>query len=142
MAVDFGDARTGLAVSDETMTLSGDAWVVQSKSMPDTAHKIASEATKRGVSRIIVGNPKNMNGSVGPRAEKSAQLTEHIRSLCDIEVELWDERMTTISAHRILSDTGKYGKKRKKIIDAVAASLILENYMAYIAAKGEQKPSD
>jgi len=135
MAVDFGDARTGIAVSDESMTLSGDAWVVQSKSMPDTALKIASEATKRGVSRIIVGNPKNMNGSIGPRAEKSEQLAQHIRSLCDVEVELWDERMTTMSAHRILSDTGKYGKKRKKIIDAVAASLILENYMAYLAAK-------
>jgi len=141
MAVDFGDARTGIAVSDESMTLSGDAWVVQNKSMTDTAQTIASEAAKRGVSRIVVGHPKNMNGSIGPRAEKSAQLAEHIRSLCDVEVELWDERLTTMSAHRILSDTGKYGKKRKKIIDAVAASLILENYMAFLTAKGEQKPS-
>jgi len=142
MAIDFGDARTGIAVSDESMKLTGDAWVVQSKSMPDTAQTIAIEATKREVSRIIVGNPKNMDGSLGPRAEKSAQLVQLISSLCDIEVELWDERLTTMSAHRILSDTGKYGKKRKKVIDAVAASLILENYMAYIAAKGEQKPSD
>ena len=141
MAVDFGDARTGVAVSDESMTLSGDAWVLHSKSMTDTAQKIASEATKRGVSRIVVGHPKNMNGSIGPRADKSAQLAQHIRSICDIEVELWDERMTTMSAHRILSDSGKYGKKRKKIIDAVAASLILENYIAYFTAKGEQKSS-
>jgi len=132
MAVDYGDVRTGLAVSDPSATLAGEAWVIQEKNMQEAARIIAAEATARGVAAIVVGYPKNMNGTVGPRAEKSEQLTEHLRKLCDIEIALWDERMTTMSAHRILTDTGKHGKKRKKTIDAVAASLILESYLAYI----------
>jgi len=132
MAIDYGDARTGVAVSDELMTLVGEAWVVQSKSEKDTSQAIAEEAAKRAVSRIVVGYPKNMNGTVGPRAEKSEQFAELLRALCDIEVELWDERLTTLSAQRVLNDVGKYGKKRKKTIDAVAASLILESYLAHL----------
>ena len=129
MAIDYGDARTGVAVSDESLTLTGDAWVVQSRRMADVAQAIIDEAAARSVSRIIVGYPKNMDGSIGPRAEKSEQLTELLRSLCDVEILLWDERMTTISAQRVLTDVGKYGKKRKKTIDAVAASLILDSYL-------------
>jgi len=131
MAIDYGDARTGVAVSDESLTLTGDAWVIQSKSMQTTVESIINEASSRGVSRIVVGYPRNMNGSIGPRAEKSEHLAGLLRSLCGIEVELWDERLTTMSAHRILDNTGKYGRKRKKTIDAVAASLILENYLAF-----------
>ena len=129
MAVDYGDARTGIAVSDESASLVGDAWVIHSKSLASVAQSIANEANARQVSEIIIGYPKNMNGSVGPRAEKSEQLTEAIRGFCCIDVVLWDERMTTMSASRILNDAGRHGKKRKKIIDAVAASLILENYL-------------
>ena len=129
MAVDYGDARTGIAVSDESGTLTGDAWVVHSKRENEVAQVIIEEATKRKVSRIVVGYPKNMDGSIGPRAEKSERFTELLRSLCDIEIVLWDERMTTISAARVLTDVGKFGKKRKKTIDAVAASLILESYL-------------
>ena len=132
MAIDYGDARTGVAVSDELMTLVGEAWVVQSKSEKDTSQAIAEEAAKRAVSRIVVGYPKNMDGTVGSRAEKSEQFAELLRALCDIEVELWDERLTTLSAQRVLNDVGKYGKKRKKTIDAVAASLILESYLAHL----------
>ena len=132
MAIDYGDARTGVAVSDGSSTLVGEAWVLYSKSEDETAQTIADEAIKRGVSRIVVGYPKNMNGTIGPRAEKSEQIAELLRSLCDIEVVLWDERLTTISANRVLTDAGKRGKKRKKTIDAVAASLILENYLTYI----------
>jgi putative Holliday junction resolvase len=133
MAIDFGEARTGVAVSDESLTLAGDSWVIHKKSTKDTAQVITAEALKRGVSRIVVGYPRNMNGSIGPRAEKSGQFAELLRSLCDIEIELWDERMTTMSANRILNDTGRYGKKRKNMVDAVAASLILENYLAFIS---------
>jgi putative Holliday junction resolvase len=129
LAVDFGDARTGVAVSDATMTIVGDAWVVQCKNIEETAQKVAKEAISRGVSRIVVGFPKNMDGSVGSRAERSAAFAEILRSKCDAEVVLWDERMTTISAGRILKDAGKFGKKRKKTIDAVAASIILESYL-------------
>ena len=129
MAIDYGDARTGVAVSDESLTLAGDAWVIQSRRMLDVTQAIVDEAAVRNVSRIVVGYPKNMDGSIGPRAEKCSQLAELLRSRCDIEVLLWDERMTTISAQRVLTDVGKFGKKRKKSIDAVAASLILESYL-------------
>jgi len=129
MAIDYGDARTGLAVSDESLTLTGDAWVIHSKRMAEVAQTVVDEANARGVSRIVVGYPKNMDGSIGPRAEKSGQLAELLRFLCDVEVLLWDERMTTVSAQRVLTDVGKFGKKRKKTIDAVAASLILESYL-------------
>ena len=129
MAVDYGDARTGIAVSDESATLAGEAWVVHEKRLDATARTIATEAASRGVGVVVVGYPKNMNGSIGSRAEISERLVDCLRGLCDIEVVLWDERMTTMSAHRILSDTGRRGKKRKDTIDAVAASLILESYL-------------
>jgi len=129
MAIDYGDARTGVAVSDMSSTLVGDVWVIHSKIKNDVAQNIVNEAKERDVSCIIVGHPKNMDGTIGPRAEKSENFTELIRSLCDIEVKLWDERMTTQSANRVLTDVGKFGKKRKKTIDAVAASLILESYL-------------
>jgi len=129
MAIDYGDARTGIAVSDESATLTGDVWVVQSRKAKDVANAVVSEATKRGVGLIIVGYPKNMDGTIGTRAEKCDSFAGLLRSLCNIEVKLWDERMTTISANRVLSDVGKFGKKRKATIDAVAASLILESYL-------------
>ena len=130
MAVDYGDARTGIAVSDETATLVGEAWVINEKTPEAVARIIADEAAARSVGVIVVGYPKNMNGTIGPRAEKSESIAELIRGLCGAEVVLWDERMTTISAHRILSDVGRHGKKRKNTIDAVAASLILEGYLS------------
>jgi len=129
MAIDYGDVRTGFAVSDASATLAGEAWVLSAKNPREVAETIARGAIERSVTLIVVGYPKNMDGSEGARAKKSAALAELIRTKCDIEVILWDERMTTISAHRILSDSGRYGKKRKKTVDAVAASLILESYL-------------
>jgi len=129
MAVDFGDARTGLAISDPSATLAGEAWVIHEKTQDGVARVIADEAASREVSTIVVGYPKNMNGTVGPRAELSEQLATMLREKSSAEVVLWDERMTTMSAHRILTDVGKHGKKRKKTVDAVAASLILESYL-------------
>ena len=132
MAVDYGDARTGVAVSDPSATLVGEAWVVHNRNIDSVAQIIVDETLNRGVSAIVVGYPKNMDGTTGPRAEKSERLVEILRSLCDVEVILWDERMTTVSAGRVLTETGKFGKKRKKTIDAVAASLILESYLGSI----------
>ena len=137
MAIDYGDARTGVAVSDDSASLAGEAWVIHSRNNNETAQFLTNEVKKRGVSCIVVGYPKNMNGTVGPRAEKSEHFAELLRSLLNqgddsLEVVLWDERMTTKSAHRLLSDVGKHGKKRKKAIDAVAASLILESYLDYL----------
>jgi len=142
MAVDYGDARTGVAVSDESATLAGDAWVIHSKRINDIVSAIVYEAGNRNVSCIVVGFPKNMDGSIGSRAEKSLQLADFLRvsiqqlksstSPLSIEVVMWDERLTTMSAHRVLSDVGTFGKKRKKTVDAVAASLILEGYLAFL----------
>jgi len=132
MAIDYGDARTGIAVSDETRTLAGDAWVIHNKHMEQVAQIISDEATSRNVVCIVIGYPKNMDGSTGARAEKSEQLAELLRSLNNIEITFWDERMTTISAHQVLTSVGKHGKKRKKTVDAVAASLILDNYLSYL----------
>jgi len=129
MAIDYGDVRTGISVSDATATLAGESWVLQAKSQKSAAQTIADEARAREVSVIVVGYPKNMDGTVGPRAEMSERLADHLRSLIEAEVVLWDERLTTMSAHRILSDSGKATKKHKKTIDAVAASLILESYL-------------
>lgn len=135
MAVDYGDARTGIAVSDETASLTGEAWVIHEKNQAAIARSITAGAAARGADVIVVGFPKNMNGTVGSRAEKSERLAKLLRSQCDIEVVLWDERMTTMSANRILTDTGRRGQKRKNTIDAVAASLILESYLGYLKNK-------
>lgn len=133
LAVDYGDTRTGIAVSDDSASIVGEAWVIRDKNQSSLAQTIAAEAVARGVGAIAVGYPRNMDGTVGPRAEKSELLAEALRALCDVEIELWDERMTTMSAHRILSDAGLHGKKRKETVDAVAASLILESYLSYIS---------
>lgn len=143
MAVDHGGARTGLAVSDPSAALVGEAWVISGESVRQLnteAQTIAAEAMSREVDVIVVGYPKNMDGSAGPSAEKSMELAGLIRAQCEggarsIEVVLWDERLTTVSAHKILSDTGVYGKKRKKTVDAVAASLILEGYLQFVHQK-------
>jgi len=141
MAVDYGDARTGIAVSDESAVLAGDAWVLSEKDAGAAARKIACEADSRGVALIVVGHPRNMDGSLGERADKSERFAEKIRELCELEVLLWDERLTTMSAHRILTEAGRYGKKRKKTVDAVAASLILESYLGFRNSGRNQEQS-
>ena len=140
MAVDHGDARTGVAVSDESASLVGEAWVIHGKSLKTVARTVAGAAAERGVGVIAVGYPKNMNDTIGPRALKSGQLADLLRAelsllSCGAEVVLWDERLTTVDAHRVLSDTGRRGKKRKESVDAVAASLILEGYLGYLRNK-------
>lgn len=132
MAVDYGDARTGIAVSDVLGTLAGEAFVIREWTPEKTAARVAEAAKAREVERIVLGYPKNMDGSAGPRAEKSAALAELLRAESGLDVILWDERLTTVDAHRILSVAGKRGKKRKETVDAVAATLILEGYLRSI----------
>jgi len=129
MAIDYGDARTGLAVSDLTGTLAGEAWTVQEWNARRLADTIVKEAQSRGVGTLVLGFPRNMDGTEGPRAEKSRALKEMLEERCDIPVVLWDERRTTVDAHRILTDAGKHGKKRRACVDAVAATLILQGYL-------------
>ena len=129
MAVDLGDARTGLAVSDAGGLIVGDAWIIKEWDAGKIADTIVREAESRQVGRIVLGYPKNMDGTVGPRAEKSEQFAALLKAKTEIPVVLWDERRTTVDAHRILSDSGVHGKKRKNTVDAVAATLILEGYL-------------
>ena len=129
MGIDYGDARTGLAVSDEMNILVGEAWTLNEWNPERVAEVIAQEAQKRNVKRLVLGLPKNMDGSEGPRAEKGRSFAELLRSKTDIELVMWDERRSSIEAHAILHANGKKEKKHRKPVDAVAASLILEGYL-------------
>lgn len=129
MGIDFGDARTGLAVSDEMNILVGEAWTLTEWNPERVAEQIAEEAKKRNVQRLVLGLPKNMDGSEGPRAEKCREFAKLLGSKTDIELVMWDERRSSIEAHAILHANGKKEKKHRKTVDAVAASLILEGYL-------------
>ena len=129
MGIDFGDARTGIAVSDEMNILVGDAWTLSQRSPELVAEAIATEAARRGVQRLVLGLPKNMDGSEGPRAEKCREFAELLGTKTDLPIVMWDERRSSIEAHAILHANGKKEKKHRKTVDAVAASLILEAYL-------------
>ena len=132
MAIDFGDARTGIAVSDLMNMMTGDAFVITEWNPEVIADKIAAEAKSRGVGTLVLGLPKNMDGTMGARAEKSLAMSELLKEKTGLPVVMWDERRTTVDAHRILHSNGKKMKSHKKNVDAVAASLILEGYLASI----------
>lgn len=129
MAVDYGDQRTGIAVSDITGTLAGEAFVIKEWDAGALAEKIAAQCVSRGVERIVLGDPLNMDGTAGPRSEKARALGELLRERTGIPVIMWDERRTTVEAHDILSANDRHGKRRKETVDAVAATLILEGYL-------------
>ena len=129
MAIDYGDARIGLAVSDPTGTLCGEAWTLEEWNVERAAARIVEEARKREVTTLVLGLPKNMDGSEGPRAEKSRAFKALLEAAGSPEVLLRDERRTTVDAHRILHESGKKMKKHRAVVDAVAASLILEGYL-------------
>lgn len=129
MAIDYGDARIGLAVSDETAILCGEAWTLTEWNAERAADTIVKEAISRGVGRFVLGYPKNMDGTLGARAEKSESFKKALETRCDIPVTLWDERRTTIAAHEILHANGKKMIKHRASVDAVAASLILEGFL-------------
>ena len=129
MAIDYGDQRIGIAVSDAMAILVGDAWTMKEWKMERAVKKMAEEVKTRGVGLIVLGLPKNMDGTEGPRAEKSRQFREMLIAESGLPVILWDERRSSIEAHAILHAGGKKEKKHRKTVDAVAASLILEGYL-------------
>ena len=129
MGIDYGDARTGLAVSDEMNILVGEAWTVNQWDTAALADEIVAQAKQRNVRRFVLGLPKNMDGSEGARAEKCREFAALLESKADIPVVMWDERRSSIEAHAILHANGKKEKKHRKTVDAVAASLILEGYL-------------
>ena len=132
MAIDYGDARTGIAISDALGMLTGTTTVIHSWNPEKTAQEIARLTRENGVERIVMGFPRNMDGSEGPRAELYRAFAAQVAQTAGMEPVLWDERRTTIEAHQILNESNYHGKKRKNTVDAVAASLILEGYLAYL----------
>ena len=137
MGVDFGDARTGLAVSDKLGIMASGAGCIKCEGIKKVAQLVAEEAKNRNVSLIVVGNPINMNGTEGPRSERCKQFASLVNELSGIEVELFDERLTTVSAHKFLSESNVTGKKRKDTVDELSATIILQDFMDRYPSKLE-----
>ncbi|WP_312693864.1 Holliday junction resolvase RuvX [Caproiciproducens sp.] len=131
LAVDLGRARTGLAVCDENELLASPAGVISERDMEKLAQKIAVQAKEKAVGSIVVGLPRNMDGSEGESARNARSFAENLRALVNVPVELRDERGTTLTAHEYLNTTDTRGKKRKAVVDAVAATIILQDYLDY-----------
>ena len=129
MAIDYGDARTGVALSDATGFLAGRTFLIKSRKEDVVLEELTALARREGAQELVMGYPRNMDGTLGPRAEKYAALAQRLEEATGLPVQLWDERRTTVDAHRILGDHGIRAKNRKDKVDAVAAALILEGYL-------------
>ena len=131
MGIDYGDARTGVAISDLLCSIVGSTLVVPSRNKEKAMADLVRIAKENDVGQIVVGLPRNMDGTEGPRAELCRSFADELHQLTGLPVTMWDERRTTVEAHNILSQHNYHGKKRKNTVDAVAASLILEGYLAF-----------
>lgn len=129
MAIDYGDAHTGIAISDPTGLLAGFTTVINAYRPDRVTGQIALLAKEHRVERLVLGHPINMDGTRGPRSEKAQAMRQLLKETTGLPVVLWDERRTTIDAHNILFNNGQNAKKRKKTVDAVAAALMLEGYL-------------
>ncbi len=129
MSVDYGDARTGIAVCDKFEMLASPVEVIHEHYVPKVIDRIEVLCSELKPELIIVGLPKNMNGSIGERAQKCIDFADSLKERCSINVQMWDERLTTVSAHNYLNDTNTRGKKRKNTVDAVAATVILQSFI-------------
>lgn len=132
MGIDYGDARTGVAISDLLCSIVGSTCVIPSRNREKAVADIVRLVQENQVGQIVVGLPKNMDGTEGARAALCREFAQTLRLATGLEVAMWDERRTTVEAHNILSEHNYHGKKRKNTVDAVAASLILEGYLAYL----------
>ncbi len=131
MGVDYGDARTGIAISDLLCSIVGYTCVVPSRNTEKAIADIVKLAKDNMVGEIVVGLPRNMDGTEGARAELCREFAEKLGEATGLPIQMWDERRTTVEAHNILSQHNYHGKKRKNTVDAVAASLILEGYLNF-----------
>ena len=129
MAIDYGDQRIGIAVSDALRMLCGDAFTMQEWDMDRAAERIAAEVRTRGVDTLVLGLPRNMDGSEGPRAEKTRVFAEKLKAATGLEPVLWDERRSSVEAHAILHANGRKMRDHRKNVDAVAATLMLEGFL-------------
>ena len=131
MGIDYGDARTGVAISDLLCSIVGSTCVVPSRNRDKAVADIVKLCRDNMVGEIVVGLPRNMDGTEGARAELCRAFAQQVKEATGLPVTMWDERRTTVEAHNILSQHNYHGKKRKDTVDAVAASLILEGYLAF-----------
>jgi putative holliday junction resolvase len=131
LAVDLGKARTGLAICDEGEVLASPVRVISERNWDRLTSIIVQEAKTLSAKQIVVGLPRNMDGSEGESAQNARAFAERLKALTSIPIVLWDERGTTITAHEYLNDTDTRGKKRKAVIDAVAATVILQDYLSF-----------
>ena len=131
LGIDYGDARTGLSVSDPSGFLAGSPSVIHEWNYDRLVDKLVSFIGENKIEEIVLGHPKNMDGTVGARAEKCEALAKTLEERAGIPVVLWDERRTTVAAHEILHRAGKKEKKHRENVDAVAAALILQGYLDF-----------
>ena len=129
MAVDYGDARTGLAVCDRTEFLASPVGTIEEKSFAKVAEKIVYASREFEAGMIVIGLPRNMDGSRGESARRAESFAAALEKETGLSVVLWDERLTTVSAAGYLNQTDTRGKKRKAVIDTVAATIILQDYL-------------
>ena len=129
MAIDYGDTRTGVAMSDIRGILASPYTVITETYLPKLVDKITEIVNNEKPSKIVIGLPRNMDGSYGYRCDECKALGYELYEKCDITVEYQDERLTTVMAHNVLSDNNVHGKKRKENVDAVSAVLILQSYL-------------
>ena len=131
VGIDFGDARTGVAVCDPYEMMASDAGCVAADSYKKALEKVGARVKELGAELIVVGNPVNMDGSAGWRSEKCKAFARELSEQTGIPAVLYDERLTTVSAHKILSENNVRGKKRKATVYTLSASLILEDYLKF-----------
>lgn len=129
LSIDYGEARTGVAICDRDEMLARPLCVLRERSMEKLVEKIAARAADEGAQMIVVGLPRNMDGSLGPKAQICAELAARLESATGLKTEMYDERLTTVMAHRALNEVNVRGKKRKNTVDAVAAVMILEDFL-------------
>ncbi len=132
LAIDYGDVRTGIAVSDPTGMIPGETTTITAYTPEKVCEAVCELVKKYGAERIVVGKPLNMNGTAGERAEKACAFAKLVSEQSGVETVMWDERQTSVTANRILSDAGKKRDKQRSRVDAVAASIILQGYLDHI----------
>ena len=142
MAIDYGDAHTGIAISDYTETLAGYSDTLHSRRQEEVLSGIQRLIAEHGVQLLVLGYPRNMDGTLGPRAEKYAAFAERLKERTGLPLTLWDERRTTVDAHRILGAQGVRAKNRKDKIDSVAATLILEGFLDWKRLQAQRQKEE
>ena len=142
LGIDYGDARTGLSISDPSEFLAGSPSVIHEWNYEKLVDKLVLFIEQNKIGEIVLGHPLNMDGSVGPRAEKCQALAKMLEERTGLTVHLWDERRTTVSAAAILADNDTFGAKRKERLDSVSAAVILESFLNWRAHHPDEEPPE